>query len=70
MNKYQVSTERRVLDLESEVQGFNTHWGNILLLDVLFSCSKAPDANLGIIANFGSFEKPLLEINWEWLLVE
>ena len=29
----QVNVERNMLDLESEVQWFNTHWGNILLLD-------------------------------------
>ena len=29
----QVSVERSMLDLESEVQWFNTHWGNILLLN-------------------------------------
>ena len=29
----QVSVERSMLDLESEVQWFNTHWGNILLLE-------------------------------------
>ena len=28
----QVSVERSMLDLGSEVQWFNTHWGNILLL--------------------------------------
>ena len=28
----QVSVERSMLDLESEVQWFNSHWGNILLL--------------------------------------
>ena len=33
ISKCQVSPERRVLDLESEVQAFNTHWGNILLLE-------------------------------------
>ena len=31
-SKCQVSSERGVLDLESEVQGFSSHWGNILLL--------------------------------------
>ena len=25
--------QKGVLDLESEVEGFNTHWGNILLLE-------------------------------------
>ena len=29
----QVSVERSMLDLGSEVQWFNTHWGNILLLE-------------------------------------
>ena len=29
----QVSVERSMLDLESEVQWFITHWGNILLLE-------------------------------------
>ena len=48
----QVSVERSMLDLGSEVQWFNTHWGNIFLLDFLFSHSKASDANIGIIANF------------------
>ena len=28
----QVSVERSMLDLGSEIQWFNTHWGNILLL--------------------------------------
>ena len=48
----QVSVERSMLDLGSEVQWFNTRWGNILLLEFLFSHSKASDANIGIIANF------------------
>ena len=46
--------ERRVLDLESEVMrglGSIPTGGNILSLD-FFSCSKAFDANIGIIANF------------------
>ena len=29
----QVSVERSMLNLRSEVQWFNTHWGNILLLE-------------------------------------
>ena len=29
----QVSVERSMLDLGSEVRWFNTHWGNILLLE-------------------------------------
>ena len=32
-NTCQVSVERSMLDLQSEAQWFNTHWGNILLLD-------------------------------------
>ena len=48
----QVSVETSMLDLAWRVQGFNTHWGNILLLDFLFSRSKASDANISIIANF------------------
>ena len=51
-SKCPVSVGRSMLDLASEVQWFNTHWGNILLLDFLFSRSKASDANIGIIANF------------------
>ena len=50
-----LSSERRVLDLESEVHArprFYPHWGNILPLDILFSHSKASDANIVIIANF------------------
>ena len=46
-----------MLDSESDIQGFNTHWGNILLLDFLFSHSKAVDANSGIIAILVHFEK-------------
>ena len=30
----QVSVERSMLDLGSQVQWFNTHWGNILLLEI------------------------------------
>ena len=33
--------------------------GNILSLDFLFSCSKASDANIGIIAILVHFEKTL-----------
>ena len=60
-SKCQVSVERIVLDLESEVMGGLgpiPTGGNILLLDFfLFSCSKASDANIGIIANFVYFVK-------------
>ena len=47
-----ISPERRVLDLESEARGSLLNGGNILLLDFLFSCSKASDANIDIIVNF------------------
>ena len=49
----QVSIERIVLDLESEVMrgiGSIPTVGNILSLD-FFSHSEASDANIGIIAN-------------------
>ena len=45
------SSERIVLDLESEVlrgKGSIPTGGNILSLDFLFSCSKASDTNIGI----------------------
>ena len=49
----QIASEKRVLDLESEVRGSILTEGIILLLDFfLFSGSKASDANIGIIANF------------------
>ena len=38
----------RVLDLEWEIQGFNTHWSNIFYWIFLFSRSKASDAKFGI----------------------
>ena len=49
-----------MLDLGSEVQWFNTHWGNILLVEFLFSRNKASDANIGIIDILVHFEKTLL----------
>ena len=52
---WQVRPEMRVLDLESEVSQrswFNIYWGSILLVEFLFSCSKASDANIGIAVNF------------------
>ena len=58
----QVSVERRVLDLESEdmrCPGSIPTGGNILSLD-FFSCSKASDANIGIIANFVNLRKTRL----------
>ena len=50
----QVSVEKIVLDLESEVMrgpGSTPTGVNILSLDFI-SCSKASGANIGIIANF------------------
>ena len=50
----QVSPERIVLDLESEVirgPGPIPTVGNIFHWIFLFSCSKASDVNIGIIAN-------------------
>ena len=45
------SSERRASDLNGWDSKFNAHSGNILLLDFLFSCIKACDANIAIIAN-------------------
>ena len=56
----QVSVERIVLDLESEVcrgPGSIPTGGNILSLD-FFSHSEASDANIGIIANVVCLWKP------------
>ena len=47
-----ISPERRVLDLESDARGSLLTGGNILLLDFLFSCGKASDANIDIVVNF------------------
>ena len=47
----QVSVGRTKLDFETKASGFIPTWGNILLLDFLFSRSKTSDANIGIIAN-------------------
>ena len=52
----QVSSERGVLDLESDVLGSILNGGNILsLYFFLFLHSKAFDANIGIIANVVCF---------------
>ena len=40
-----------MLDFESSASGSILTGGNILLCFFLFSCSKASDANIGIIAN-------------------
>ena len=45
------TSERRKLDLESDVPNSILTEGNILSLNFLFSCSKASDANIGIITN-------------------
>ena len=49
-----------MLDLGSEVQWFNTHWGNILLLEFFVFTNKEGDANIGIIAILVYFEKTLM----------
>ena len=52
-SKRQVSSERRVLDLESEVPGsILTGDKHFVIGFFLLSHSKASDANIGIIANF------------------
>ena len=59
---HQVSVERIVLDLESEVmrgRGSNATGSNILSLD-FFSRSKAFDANIAIIASFVYLRKTRL----------
>ena len=45
----QISSERRVLDLESELQGSNTHWVTLSYWNILFSRSETSDV---IIVNF------------------
>ena len=60
----QVSSERRVTDLESEVPGPILIRGNILFMDFLFSCSKASDANIANFVNFDYFVKPpIMQLN-------
>ena len=48
----QVSVERSMLDLESEVQWFKLTGVTFCNWNFLFSHSKASDAYIGIIANF------------------
>ena len=66
-SKYLVSPERIVLYLESEVMrglGPIPTRGNILLLNFLFSCCKASDASIGIIASVVCLWKPeLTDVN-------
>ena len=52
----QVSVERSMLDLESEVQWFNTHWGNILLLE--FSCFHIVKPLVPLLPISLYYEKP------------
>ena len=51
------------MDFESEVQGFNTHWGNILLLEFFVFMCKASDVIIGIIAKFRRFSKKTIKIS-------
>ena len=60
---WQVSVERRVLNLESEAMGGPGSiptGGNIFHWVFLFSCSKASAANIGILAILVHFEKTLI----------
>ena len=57
----QVSVERSMLDLESEVQWFNTHWGNILLLEFFcFHIVKPLMQILALLPISFNYEKPPL----------
>ena len=61
----QISSERIVLDLESEVMrgpGSIPTGSNIFLWIILFSHSKASAANIGIIAILVHFEKTLFTL--------
>ena len=53
------SLERTALDLNGWGPRFNAHWGYILFY-FLFSCSKASDANIAIIANTVWFVKTMI----------
>ena len=60
----QVSSERRVLGLESEALGSILTGGNIfLLIFFLFSRSKASGANIGITG----WERLIWTLNWKLL---
>ena len=66
----QVSSERIMLDLESEVMrgpGSMPTGGNIFHWIILFSRSKASDANIGIIANFALLRKTPMSCNYDWM---
>ena len=60
--RYQSKTE--ALDLNGWGPMFNTHWGNILLLDFLFWCSKVSVCNIAIIANSLCLWKTRLCCHW------
>ena len=52
-----------MLDLESEVQWFNTHWGNILLLEFFFHIIKPLMPILALLPISFNYEKPRLYDN-------
>ena len=57
----QVSVERSMLNLESEIQWFNTHWGNILLLEFfVFDVVKPLMPILTLLPISFNYEKPRL----------
>ena len=57
----QVSVERSMLDLESEVQWFSTHWGNILIVDIFcFHIVKPLMSILALLPISFNYEKPRL----------
>ena len=60
----QVSVERSMLDLESEVQWFNTYWGNILLLEFFcFHIVKPLMPILALLPISFNYEKPRMFIS-------
>ena len=69
INTCHISSERRVLELESQLQRFNTHWVTLSYWEFkLFSLSKTSDAIIGIILNFVKKDSIKLRISCEiWL---
>ena len=62
-NTCQVSVERSMLDLEAEVQWFNTYWGNILLLEFFcFHIVKPLMPKLALLPISFNYEKP--QLHW------
>ena len=61
MSKCQLSPERRMLDLKSEVHERSRFYSQHLSLDFWFSRSIASDGNIGIIGILVHFEKTLLD---------